>query len=408
MNFQNKRTTAVIVLIAAIIAAFAAGVFADRTWYAPVRIQQVATSVQNGEAPHGVDFEPFWTAWRLLNEKYVKPDKVSDQDKVWGAISGLAQSYGDPYTVFFPPKKAEYFSSEVRGNFGGIGVEIGVKDNVLTVIAPLKGTPAERAGLLAGDKILNIGATSTQDLNLDEAISLIRGEKGTSVKLTILHEGAKSPTEITVMRDTINIPTIETEKRKDGVFVISLYSFSATSADLFRQALREFVESGDDKLVLDLRNNPGGYLEAAVDMASWFLPAGKTVVREHFGNGKEDDVFRSKGYNIFNDRLKFVILLNKGSASASEILAGALHDYGIAKLVGEKSFGKGSVQELLDVTPDTSLKVTVAEWLTPHGDQISGKGLIPDVVVVRTEKDYENRKDPQMDKAVDLLLHWTK
>ncbi len=259
--------------------------------------------------------------------------------------------------------------------------------------------------MLAGDKIFKINATSTAELSLDEAISLIRGERGTKVLLTLLHEGAKDTVEISVTRDIINIPTVETKKREDGVFVISLYNFSADSPNLFRGALREFVDSGDSKLILDLRNNPGGYLEAAIDMASWFLPAGKVVVKEHFGKNKEDEVYRSKGYNIFNDRLKFVILLNKGSASASEILAGALAEQGVATLVGEKSFGKGSVQELLDVTPDTSLKVTVAEWLTPNGEQISGKGLTPDISVARTVKDYENKKDPQMDKAVSVLLN---
>ena len=406
MNFQNKNIGVILGIALAIIGSFVGGVFFDKNFHSLYGTQEVATIFNNSEPPQGVDFAAFWTAWDILNDKYVTPDKVSSQDKVWGAISGLAQSFGDPYTVFFPPREAEYFQSEVRGNFGGIGVEIGIEDDILTVIAPLKGTPADRAGMLPGDKILKINATSTAELSLDEAISLIRGERGTKVLLTILHEGAKDTVEISVMRDIINIPTVETKKREDGIFVISLYNFSADSPNLFRGALREFVDSGYSKLILDLRNNPGGYLEAAIDMASWFLPPGKVVVKEHFGKNKEDEVYRSKGYNIFNDRLKLVILLNKGSASASEILAGALADHGVAKLVGEKSFGKGSVQELLDVTPDTSLKVTVAEWLTPNGEQISGKGLTPDISVERTLKDYENKKDPQMDKAVETLLNW--
>lgn len=401
------QTRSAIILITVLLAAgsFAAGIFVDRTFRPSYGTQETATAVYNTEASQGVDFAPFWTAWDILDEKYVTPDKVTDQDKVWGAISGLAQSFGDPYTVFFPPREAEYFESEVRGNFGGIGIEIGIEDDILTVIAPLKGTPAERAGMLAGDKILRINATSTADLNLDEAISLIRGEPGTTVTFTVLRDGAEDTVEVSIIRAIINIPTIETEKREDGIFVISLYNFSADSPSLFRAALREFIDSGYSRLVLDLRNNPGGYLEAAIDMASWFLPPGKVVVKERFGKNKEDEVYRSRGYNIFNDRLKLAILLNKGSASASEILAGALHDYGIAKLVGEKSFGKGSVQELLDVTPDTSIKVTVAEWLTPNGEQLSGKGITPDVSVERTAEDYEKKKDPQMDKAVELLLN---
>lgn len=402
--FQNQSIKSVLIGIVLITGAFLSGVLIERSAHPLVGTQGVATELSKGTAPENVDFAPFWTAWDLLNKKYVRPDKINSQDKVWGAISGLAQAYGDPYTVFFPPREAEYFQSEVRGNFGGIGVEIGIRDNVLTVIAPLKGTPADRAGMLAGDKILKINATSTAELNLDDAISLIRGEQGTPVKLTVLHEGAKNTVELSIVRATIAIPTVETKKRDDGVFVISLYNFSADSPNLFRNALREFINSGSNKLVLDLRNNPGGYLEAAIDMASWFLPAGKVVVKEHFGGNKEDLVYRSKGYNIFNDRLRLVILLNKGSASASEILAGALHEQGVAKLVGEKSFGKGSVQELVDVTPNTSLKITVAEWLTPNGEQISGRGLTPDILIERTLKDYEKKLDPQMDKAVSILL----
>jgi carboxyl-terminal processing protease len=209
-----------------------------------------------------------------------------------------------------------------------------------------------------------------------------------------------------IVRDTINIPTLDTELRPDGVFVIRLYSFTANSADLFRDAIKKFTESNTDKLLLDLRGNPGGYLDAAVSMASWFLPTGKVVVTEDYGPGKDPTIHRSLGYNIFSDQLKFVILIDGGSASASEILAGALHDQGKAKLVGAQSFGKGSVQEVVKVTPDTLLKVTVAHWLTPNGTSISLKGLTPDYKVDFTAKDAEAKKDPQLNKAVDLLLNW--
>ena len=406
MNIQYKITI-ITTAIFLVVVSFSLGVLSGKEMDGRSYSSAIPGGLlQGGSVSENVDFSPFWTAWNILHDKYVDPDKIKNEDKVWGAISGLAGSFDDPYTVFFPPREAEYFESEVRGNFGGIGIEIGVEDDILTVIAPLKGTPAERAGLLAGDKIVAVNATSTMDMTLDEAISLIRGEIGTPVDLTIVREGVKEPLEIRVMRDTINIPTIDTEKRANGVFVISLYNFSAGSPDLFRQGLREFVESGYDKLILDLRNNPGGYLEAAIDMASWFLPAGKVVVTEDFRNGGNDEIYRSRGYDIFNKNLKFVILLNKGSASASEILAAALREYDVVKLVGEKSFGKGSVQQLLDVTPNTSLKVTVAEWLTPNGNQISGKGLTPDYEVERTAKDYEKKLDPQMDKAVEILLDW--
>jgi carboxyl-terminal processing protease len=199
------------------------------------------------------------------------------------------------------------------------------------------------------------------------------------------------------------MPTVDTEKKGD-VFIIRLYSFSAISPDLFRNALREFMMSGTNKLILDLRGNPGGYLEAAQDMASWFLPTGKVIVSEDFKDKSKNQVFRSKGYNIFNDKLKFVILIDGGSASASEILAGALHEHGVAKLVGAKSFGKGSVQELVDITSDTSLKVTIARWLTPNGNSISHMGIMPDVEVKLDEEAYKkDRTDTQLNKALEIL-----
>lgn len=352
-----------------------------------------------------VDFAPFWKAWNVLSERYVSKKKIPDnQERVWGAISGLASSMGDPYTTFFPPAEAKAFNETIKGEFSGVGMEIGIRDRTITVISPLKATPAYNAGVKAGDKILKIDGTPTNDMTVDKAVSLIRGKKGTVVALSLFRDGLKQPLELKITRDTIIIPTIDTENRKDGIFVIKLYSFSANSPDLFRNALREFVQSGDDKLILDLRNNPGGYLEAAVDMGSWFLPVGKAIVREDAGKNGGEKVYRSKGYNIFTDRLKFVILINKGSASASEILAGALSEQGVAKLVGERTFGKGSVQELIKLTPETSLKVTIARWLTPNGISISEGGLKPDVEVLPTDNDIVKNLDPQLDKAVNILL----
>ena len=351
-----------------------------------------------------VDFSPFWKVWNDINEKSPNADKITDQDRVYGAISGLVSSLNDPYSVFFAPDEAKSFEDQIAGSFDGIGMEVGMKDKVITVIAPLKDTPAYKANIKSGDKILKIDKTVTSNLTIDDAIKLIRGPKGTTVTLTILHDGSQQPQEIKIVRDTIAIPTLDTELRKDGIFVIHLYSFDANSANLFRGAMKKFADSGSDKLVLDLRGNPGGYLDAAVDMASWFLPEGKTVVTEDYGNNKLPDIYRSKGYNIFSNKLKFVILIDGGSASASEILAGAMQDQGRAKLVGAQSFGKGSVQEVVGVTSDTILKITVAKWLTPNGTSISLKGLTPDYPVEITQKDVEAKKDPQMDKAVELLL----
>lgn len=355
-----------------------------------------------GTAPDDADFSTFWKAWTILNHKYIFPNKVSNQDKVWGAIQGLAASFGDPYTVFFPPEQSQMFEEDVSGNFGGAGMEIGIRDQILTVVSPLKGSPAEKAGIKSGDKILKIDDLMTNDMNTEEAVAKIRGAKGTKVTVTLFRTGTPAPFEVTIIRDTINIPTIKTTLRKDGIFVIELYSFSENSPDLFRNAMKEFIASGSSKLILDMRGNPGGYLDAAVDMASWFLPAGKVVVKEDMGDHGEGDVERSRGYNTFPN-LKMVILVDGGSASASEILAGALSEHGIAQLVGEKTFGKGSVQELVPLTENTSLKITVARWLTPNGKSISEQGLSPDVKVSRTQKDYDQGKDPQLDKAVEIL-----
>lgn len=351
--------------------------------------------------PAQVDFSPFWTTWHTIESKYASGNGLDSQKMVWGAIQGLVKSLDDPYSVFFPPQEAKSFKEDMQGDFGGVGMEIGIRNNVLIVISPLKGTPAERAGIKSGDRILNIDDKPTADMTSEEAARLIRGEKGTSVKLTILHKNEEKPKEITITRDIIQIPVLDTEKKANGIFIIKMYNFSGNSANIFRNALQEFINSGNNKLILDLRNNPGGYLESAVDIASWFLPAGKIVAKEKFSSG-EEEIFRSKGYNIF-ENLPFVIIVNEGSASASEILAGALQEHGIAKLVGQKTFGKGSVQELIQITPETSLKLTIAKWLTPNGKSISEEGLEPDYKVEITEKDLEADRDPQMEKAIEIL-----
>ena len=363
------------------------------------------TNISNKDTPANIpaDLAPFWKVWNTINEKYPGANKVSNQDRVNGAISGLVGSLNDPYSVYFTPDEAKSFQDDIAGNFGGIGAEVGIKDKILTIISPLKDTPAYKAGLKAGDKILKINKTVTSNLTIEQAVKLMRGEKGTTVSLMVFREGDKSPKELKIIRDVINVPTLDTEKRADGVFVIKLYSFSANSANLFRDAMKKFVEAKTDKLVLDLRGNPGGYLEASVDMASWFLPGGKAVVTEDGGKIGAKKVYRSKGYNIFNDKLKFVILVDEGSASASEILAGAMQDYKLAKLVGAQSYGKGSVQEVVDITSKTILKITIAKWLTPNGTSISEKGLTPDYKVEMTDKDAAAKKDPQMDKAIQLL-----
>ncbi len=406
MNFVRKNFGGLIASIFVAVIFFSMGYYKGTQTTSNIDTTVDITNKSLGQ-PLGADFSPFWKAWKILDEKYVpsstSTEIVDDQEKVWGAIQGLAASYGDPYTVFFPPVQSELFESDVRGNFEGVGMEVVSQDGVLTVVAPLKGSPSEKAGLLPGDKIISIDDKSTANLSTDEAVKYIRGPKGTTVTLTVWREGRKEPLIIKVVRDVIDIPTINTKDLGNGIFKIDLYNFSAISPNLFRKALRSFVESGDGKLILDLRGNPGGYLEAAIDMASWFLPSGKIIVRENFGPNKEETVYRSKGYDVFSDDLKFVILVDQGSASASEILAGALSEHGKAILVGEKTFGKGSVQELVDVTPDTSIKVTIARWLTPNGLSISKQGIVPKYEVKRTQEDIISGKDPQLDKAIEIL-----
>lgn len=404
-NFFKYRVY-IFAIIIAVLAIFSLGYYSGKSSQSE---NDRLASILNKNAGIGenIDFASFWKAWEVINEKYVSTratstEKVDDQTRVYGAIEGMVNSLGDPYTIFFPPVESKSFADEISGNFEGVGMEVGMKDNVLTVIAPLKNTPAYRAGIKSGDKIVKIDETVTNGLNTSEAIKLIKGPKGTKVRFTIVREGEKEPIEVEVVRDIIDIPTIDTETKGD-VFIIHLYNFSAISSNSFRNALREFIESGHHKLILDLRGNPGGYLEAAVDMASWFLPAGKVIVKEDFKKEQDAQIFRSKGYNIFNENLKMVILIDGGSASASEILAGALKEHGVATLIGTQSYGKGSVQELVPITTDTSLKVTIARWLTPNGNSISQGGLTPDVVVKFDEKEFLKGNDVQIKSALEYL-----
>jgi carboxyl-terminal processing protease len=401
---NHKRGPVAILVIALLI--FYAG-FTSGKQSAPIVVRGIE-NVSEGQ-PENVDFAAFWKAWSLLEEKHVPASTtaktVNEQEKVWGAIKGLASSLGDPYTVFFPPVESKLFESDIRGNFEGVGMEIVSQGGAITVIAPLRGSPAERAGILAGDKIIRIDDKDATGLSTEEAVLLIRGTKGTPVIFSVLRGESGESFNVTVTRDVIDIPTLSSRSLGNGIFLIELYNFSAPSPNLFRNALREFIESGDDKLIVDLRGNPGGYLEAAIDMASWFLPTGKVIVKEDFGGSKNEKSYRSKGYDVFNDNLKFVILVDGGSASASEILAGALREHNKAVLIGEQTFGKGSVQELVNITPDTSLKITVARWLTPNGHSISEQGITPDIVIERTREDVLAGKDPQLERATELLLN---
>ncbi len=323
----------------------------------------------------------------------------------YGMIRGYVESFKDPYTVFFPPKEAKSFAENVKGSFGGVGMNVGMKDGNIVVIAPLKDSPAMKAGILAGDIITGVDGKNMIGQSSDEAVSIIRGELDTPVTITVLHPGAKATVDIKIIRKEIKIPTLDTEKQ-NGVFIIKLYNFSAESPALFLNALNEFIKTRGNRLVIDLRGNPGGYLEAAVNMASYFLKEGQVVVSER--QGKNDAVVnhRSTGITGLPSNIKVVVLVDGGSASASEILAGALKDQGVAKVVGTKSFGKGSVQELVNLEGGASLKVTIAKWFTPNGVNISESGIKPDVevpVATSTPKGWKGVYDAQMLKAIDVV-----
>ncbi len=351
------------------------------------------------------DLTDFWEAWNALQSNYVITHASSTlpsvQARIYGAIQGLAASYGDPYTVFFPPTQAKAFSENISGSFAGVGMEIDLKNNILTVVAPLKGSPAEKAGVKAGDQIAAINSRSTQGMSLDAAVNAIRGAVGTTVNLSVVRDG--TPISIKVTRETIQVPeTSDGYDAKTGVYHIALYEFTSNSAQLFDQAFNRFKATGSKKLVIDLRGNPGGYLDAAVDIASHFLPKGATIVTEDFGGKQSKQIYTSLGYDDVPPGTKIVVLVDGGSASAAEILSGALKDHHVATLIGEKTFGKGSVQTLIPIGGG-ELKVTIARWLTPNGTWIMGNGITPDITVPYTAADAKAGTDPQMQRAIQFL-----
>ncbi len=353
--------------------------------------------------PENIDFSLFWDAYNKLHESFISPDKISDQEIIYGAISGMTNSLGDPHTEFFNPEQAKLFKQDLSGSFEGIGVEVGIKKDQIVIIAPLKGTPGERAGLKSGDQIIKIDSEITSDLSIEEVVNMIRGKKGTEVTLTILRNGWIQTKDIKIIRDTIKIIPVEWELKEGDIAHIKIHQFNQPLSSDFIKVAFEILKSSAKKIALDLRNNPGGYLNVAQDIAGWFLKNGQVVTIEDFGKGKEQKIFKSEGNGAFAD-YPTVVLINKGSASASEILAGALRDNRNIKLIGEKSFGKGSIQEVKNLRDNSSfLKITIANWLTPKGSLISEVGLSPDIKIDLTDDDIEQEKDPQLDKAIEII-----
>jgi len=295
------------------------------------------------------------------------------------------------------------FEQDLAGSFDGIGVEIGVKNSQLTIIAPLKGTPGQKAGLKAGDQIIKINGKDTSDMSTDEAVDIIRGKKGTDVSLTIFRDGWNTTKDFKITRDTIIIPSVDWELKNGNVAYIHIYQFDQTLSTDFANIARQILASPAQKIVLDLRGDPGGYLEVCQEVAGWFLKQGQIVTIEDFGKGKKQNQYKADGNEKFAD-YPMVILMDQGSASASEILAGALRDNRNIQLIGNKSFGKGSVQQVINLADNASfLKITIAKWLTPKGNSISEVGLAPDVKVDISDTDIQNQKDPQLDRALEII-----
>lgn len=394
-----RRKAILFFLVTAILSSFGAGFYFGKMQI-PTTPPEGILNAELGK-PEGTDFSLFWQAWRALEDNYVDKNALDYQQMIYGAISGMVNAVGDPYTLYMPPEDTKIFKEDVSGEFQGVGMEIGIRDNQLTIIAPMEGTPADRAGLRAGDKIAAINGSSTQGMSTDKAVKLIRGPKGTEVVLTIFRDGWNETMDFTIVRDVIEIPSIKLEIKEGHIAYLKLHQFSEASRSAFNESAIKIINSPADRIILDLRNNPGGYLEVAQHIAGWFLQKGELVAIEDFGGDTPNNEYRTAGpSNLVN--YPIVILINKGSASASEILAGTLKDNRGVQLIGEQSFGKGSVQTLEELDKG-SLKVTIARWRTPNGTLINGTGLTPDIEVKLAEEDIDKNLDPQLDKAIEII-----
>ena len=383
-----KKLFLFIFIVLLLFGSFKAGAYSARK--KPIREGVVSSKKES------IDFTKFWKTWDLVHKKFV--GEINDQALLDGAVQGMVSSLDDPYTVFLDSKETSDFNKDIEGSLEGIGAEVGIKKGRLVIIAPLPGSPAEKTGLLAGDQILKIGDKDVDGLSFEEAIREIRGLKGTKVKLIILR-GIGTQKTFIITRDTITIDSVTWKFEKD-VAVIKITRFGEDTAEKLREASQDALSKGVTGIVLDLRNNPGGYLDSAIDVASIFLQS-KTVVIEQSKDGKQTK-FNSKGKALFSS-LPLVVLINSGSASASEIVAGAILDNNRGTIIGETSFGKGSVQTIEVLDDGSTVHITIAKWLTPKGISISEKGIKPDIVIKVKENEYLTGDDVQLDKALELL-----
>ena len=402
-----------LILIIAVLLALAGG-FVGGKRYTERQIaasqDRIITAVTNEEVgkPSAVDFSLFWSVWNKLHERYVDAERLAAEALVYGAIEGMVNAVGDPYTVFFQPEPAQKFQESVGGSFSGIGIEIGKRDNGITVISPIRDSPAWIAGIKAGDVVIAVDDEDSTQWTVDEAVDRIRGKQGTTVHLTIYREGESAPLEFDIVRDTIRIPAVAWKMLDDKVAYVQLMTFNGNITDQFTKAANELRQQGATSLIIDVRDNPGGLLDAAVEIAGWLLPDDSLVVEGSFSDGTNEEL-RANGNEALVD-LPTVIIINGGSASASEILAGALHDIRGLRLVGTTTYGKGSVQQLEDFYNGSALKVTIAKWFTPNGTSINDTGIAPTDELEIPEEEPEGGwlfgepgKDPQLDRALEIV-----
>ncbi len=346
-------------------------------------------------------FGPFWQAWDLVHDQYVD-QPVDNESLMRGAIKGMLESLGDPHTSYLDPEQNKMLNTQLKGedSYEGIGAWVDTTNEYLTIISPMPGSPAEKAGLKPGDKIIAVDGADMTGIDSELVRKKVIGPAGSTVKLTISREG-QDPFDVDVKRASITVPSLETRMLDNDIAYVHLFVFGDTTADELKKALNELMDQNPQGLILDLRYNGGGYLETAIDVASQFVDNG-TIMIEEYGDGKRD-TYEARSGGVATD-IPMVVLINEGSASASEIVAGAIQDRERGSLVGVKSYGKGSVQiptQLKD--NEGAVRITIARWLTPSGRTIHQKGLDPDYVVPITDEDVAANRDPQLDKAIELL-----
>ena len=384
---MNKAQTTILIIVA-IFAGYALG--QQYPLKAAVKTSQTASVSSHPFLADHTSTAPFADVWQNLHDQFI--GTLDDNKLDYGAVAGMVRAAGDPYTTFFDPDQTKQLKETLSGSFSGIGAEMGVQNGFIVVIAPLDGSPAQKAGIKTGDIIAAVDEKNiTQDMSLDEVVRQIRGPKGQTVILSVIHKGETAPVDISVVRDDIAVPSVKLEV-KNNIAHITLESFDNNTAAQFTDIAKQIRKQNVRGIVLDLRDNPGGYLESAVQIASQFLSPGSVVVSER---GKTETMHRASGGGVLRG-IPVAVVINHGSASAAEILAGALLDNIKAPIIGTQSFGKGSVQEVLDMVDGSSLKVTIAKWYTPSGTSIDKEGVKPTIEV---KDDEETKQDEQLDRA---------